>query len=72
MKKIEAWKTTDGKVWETESAATKHQKEIDAIKYFDVVSYRRMIECGDDVVNFLIYYKDKILEYYGIENASKI
>ena len=69
MKKIDAWKTDDGNVWETESAATKHQKEIDAIKYFDGITYRGMVECGDDVVNFLVSHKKKILEYYGITQA---
>lgn len=66
-KRVEMWKTKDGKLWVTEENAAKHEKELEILEYFNKVTWRDMISTGDEVINFLISYKDKILEYYGIE-----
>jgi len=66
MEKIEAWKTNDGKVWETEYAAKKHQAELDALCVFEEVYYRGMIESANDIINLLIEHKNTILDFYGV------
>ncbi len=68
--RVDMWKTEDGKLWVTEENAAKHEKEVATQSYFDTVTYRDMISTGDDVINFLIEYKEKILEYYGIEKCQ--
>ena len=65
MKKIEAWKTDDGKVWETECAAEMHEKRVKAEKLIVDLYYPQMIECATDLIEFLDANKLKILDIYG-------
>lgn len=65
MKKIEAWKTTNGKVFENVIKATTHQLELDTIEEFRKVVYRGMVETAEDVINFLTENKTVILKFYG-------
>ncbi len=67
MKKIEAWKTSDGKVWETKYAAEKHNRELVMASILNDLYYHGMIECGDHLLDFLVDHKPIILQYYGIE-----
>ena len=65
MKKFEGWKTDDGKIWETEEAAEMYEARLNVINYFETAFFHGMIECGEDIVNFLDDFKERILVYYG-------
>ena len=65
MKKIEAWKTNDGKVWETECAAEMHEKRRVAEKKIIDLYYPQMIECATDLMEFLNENKLEMLNIYG-------
>lgn len=67
MKKIEAWKTDDGKVWETEAAADMHEKRITGENLIRGVYWTGMVECESDLVTFLEEYRITVLRFYGIE-----
>ena len=66
MKKIEAWKTEDNKIFEDESRAKKHQDELNALEVFQDIYYRGIIENADDIINLLIENKSAILDFYGL------
>lgn len=65
--RVDMWKAEDGKIFATEAEAEKHEKDTEAIDYFEIICFRDMITCGEDVINFLISHRTKILEYYGIK-----
>ncbi len=65
MKKIEAWKTSDGKVWVTESTAEKHEKRIDGENKIRNIYYNGMIDCDNDLIDFLDQHIVTILDFYG-------
>ena len=67
MKKIEAWKTDDGKVWETECAAEMHQKRMDAEKGIRFIYYHGMVECENDLIDFLDQHRCTVLSFYGVK-----
>ena len=66
MKKIEAWKTTDGKVWETECAADMHERKTEGESLIRNIYFNGMLECSNDLVEFLTQYKTTVLKYYGL------
>ena len=66
MKKIEAWKTSDNKVFEEESVAEKHQAELNALEFFRDIYYRGIVESADDIINLLIENKNTTLDFYGL------
>ncbi|KKN32348.1 hypothetical protein LCGC14_0814980 [marine sediment metagenome] len=65
MKKIEAWKTSDGKVWETEVAAEMHEKRITGEEKIRNIYYTGMVDCGNDLIDFLDQHILTILDFYG-------
>ncbi len=67
MNKIEAWKTTDDKIWENEDAAKVHQTRIDAKNGVRFIYYNGMIECETDLINFLDQHRHTILNFYGVK-----
>ena len=67
MKKIDAWRTDDGKVWETEVVAEIHESKLKLTRDLEEEYYRGMIESTQDLVEFLDNYRGRILEYYGAE-----
>lgn len=67
MKKIEAWKTDDGKIWESESKAKEHEARIEAIDSIRATYYSRMIDCDNDLIAFLDDNKIIILKFYGVD-----
>ena len=66
MKKIEAWKTDDSKVFTKKTEAEKHQNELDTVAAFERVYYNGMIESASDIVSLLIEHKTIILDFYGL------
>ena len=66
-KRVEMWKTDDGKVWATKVMAAEHERKVELVRYFDKMIYRDMITNGEDILSLLTEHIDKILEYYGIE-----
>ena len=75
MKKIEAWKTTNDRIFEDKSVAekvqreldAKVQRELDAVEIFGLVYFHGIIESADDIVGFLLDNKYKILALYDIK-----
>ncbi len=67
MKKFEGWKTDDGKIWETEEAAERHERKLRAMKHLEEQYYYGMVECSSGLFDFINSYREQILEYYGIE-----
>jgi len=67
MKKIEAWKTSDGKVWETECAADIHERRIEGETLIRNIYYNGMLECSNDLIDFLIESKITVLKFYGLQ-----
>lgn len=65
MKKIEAWKTTDGKIWETEVAAGRYEKRTMGENEIRKMYYTGMVECENDLIDFLDQHKLTILDFYG-------
>lgn len=65
MKKIEAWKTTDGKIWENEVAAKMHEKKVTGENRIRNIYYTGMVECENDLIDFLDQHKLTILDFYG-------
>lgn len=70
MEKIEAWVTSDGKVWIDEHDAEVYEKRMKMIAYVEDISYRGMIEGGEQLVTFLDDYIERILEYYGVTQVT--
>ena len=66
MKEVKAWKTSDNKVFEDETKAEKHQRELNALEVFQDIYYRGIIENADDIINLLIENKSTILDFYGL------
>ncbi len=66
MRKIEAWKTSDNKVFESKSKAEGHQAELEALEIFREIYFHGMIECADDIICFLIENKSTVLNFYGL------
>lgn len=66
MKKIEAWKTDDDKIWETEAEAETHQNKVEGRGLIITLYYAHMIECPTDLIDFLDEYKITVLKYYGL------
>lgn len=65
MKKIEAWKTSDGLMFEIHTFAEKHQAELDTLEVFRDIWYRGMFDTGaEDIIDFLKENKGTILQYY--------
>ena len=67
MKKIDAWKTNDGKIWENESAAEVHQTRMDAESGIRFIYCCGVVECESDLIDFLDQHRITILKFYGIE-----
>ena len=65
MNKIEAWKTSDGKIWETEGAAEMHEKRTRGESLIRGIYYDQMIECESDLIEFLDNHILTILNFYG-------
>ena len=72
MKKIEAWKTDDGKIWETEVMAEKHEHKLKAMKCFEEQYYYGMVVCNRGLFEFIDSHRKQILEYYGIREKIKL
>ncbi len=66
MKKIEAWKTNDGKVWETKDAAEIHEKRTEGENLIRNIYYTGMVECAMDLLDLLDQHKITILSFYGV------
>ncbi len=66
MNKIEAWKTTDGKVWETEAEANMHERKTEGESLIINIYFHGMLECSNDLVEFLTQYKTTVLKYYEL------
>ena len=66
MEKIDAWKTDDGKVWETEVFAEMHENKLKLTRDFEE-DYCGIIKSFQDLADFLDNYRDRILKYYGVE-----
>ena len=67
MKKTEAWKTDDGKIWETEEAAEMHETRTTAESTIRILFYDGMVESPEHLIDFLDTNKTIILWFYGIE-----
>ena len=67
MKKIEAWKTNDGKVWETECAAEMYETRTIAESTIKILFYNEIVEDPEHLIDFLETNKTTILQFYGIE-----
>ena len=65
MNKIEAWKTSDGKIWETEGAAETHEKRTAGEDKIRNIYYNGMVDCDNDLIDFLDQHKSTILAFYG-------
>ncbi len=65
MKKIDAWKTIDGKIGETKCAAEIHEKRIEGEKSIRNIYYLGMVDCDDDLIDFLDQHILTILNFYG-------
>jgi len=66
MKKIDAWKTDDGNVWEIEAAAEMHENRKAGERLIVNVYHPQMVECATDLIDFLTEYKITILRYYEL------
>ena len=67
MEKIEAWKTSNDRVFEDKLVAEEVQRELDAIEIFGLVYFHGIIESAEDIVSFLLNNKHKILALYDTE-----
>ena len=67
MKKIKAWRTDDGKIWETEVLAGIHESKLELTRDLKEEYYCGMIESPQDLIEFLDDYRDRIFDYYGVE-----
>lgn len=65
MKKIEAWKTSDNRIWRTKEEAIRQQEIIDIGKYFSTAFSHMSPSRINELINFLIDYRDKVLKYYS-------
>ena len=67
MKKIEAWRTANGKIWETEEAAKMYETRTIAESTIRILFYNGIVEDPEDLIDFLDTNKTTILRFYGIE-----
>ena len=67
MKKIVAWKTNDGKIWEAECAAEMHERKIEGEALIRNIYFNGMLECSNDLIDFLIEKKITVLKFYGLQ-----
>ena len=67
MKKIEVWKTNDGKTWGTKCVAEMHERKTEGENLIRNIYYTGMVECAMDLLNFLDQHKITILSFYGIK-----
>ena len=65
--RVEMWKTNDGKVWETECAAERHETRTTAESTIRILFYNGMVEDPENLIDFLDTNKTIILRFYGIE-----
>ena len=71
MKKTEAWKTDDDKIWKTEAEAVIHEMRGKALEELRGVYYHRMFECAEDVVDFFIRHSDLCRRLLEIVEPAK-
>ena len=61
------WQSEDGVLFDKKKDALMHEARADEIRYFETIGIHGMFERGEDVVNLLDDYRERILKYYGVE-----
>ena len=65
MNKIEAWKTDDNKIFTTEYDAKMHENRINAEDLIRNIYFTGMVDCDNDLIDFLDQHRTTILNFYG-------